>query len=67
MKLYENLANGVVTLVPTPRYLRELMDMDGFVLTNLRGTFKAGEDWYKYIEEYSEDLKVYRRRRRREY
>lgn len=58
MKIYENLTHGIVVLVPTPRFLRELMSMPGFVLNNLFGTLETGLEWYKYIEYYSDELKV---------
>lgn len=58
-EMYENLKLGVVTLVPSSRFLRIIMETPGFVLNNLFGTLEAGRDWYKYIEYYNDDLKDY--------
>lgn len=60
MKWYENLAEGVITLVPTPRFLKELNDnyreLD-FVM--ISPTFGTGDEWYKFIEVYGDDLGEY--------
>lgn len=57
MKDYENLAHGVVMLVPTPRYLRELMDDPTLTMGNLFSLLNVGDDWYKYIEQYTDEMK----------
>lgn len=56
--MYENLAHGVVTLVPTPRLLKEMLKLDGYELEAIRQTTLVGDDWYTFIEFYNDDLKV---------
>lgn len=60
MKWYENLAAGVVSLVPTPRFLREIVEKHKDLnFVNILPTFDIGEDWFKYIEFYGDDLGEY--------
>ena len=56
MKMYENLANGVVTYVPTPRYLIEFLENDMYELSAVNATRKVGQDWYTYVEPYNPQL-----------
>ncbi|KAJ3200729.1 hypothetical protein HK099_002535, partial [Clydaea vesicula] len=57
MKIYENLLAGVITVVPTPRYLKELIYLPGYERSFINDTFLDGETWYANIEYYSDDLK----------
>ncbi len=57
--MYENIANGVLMLVPTPRLLRVLFHQPFVFLQDVESTFMAGDDWYKNIELYSDDLKKF--------
>ena len=56
MKTYENIAQGVITLVPSPRYLQELGRDKKFELSGALSTFEVGIDWWKYVEPYSPEL-----------
>ncbi|KAJ3395789.1 Origin recognition complex subunit 5 [Lobulomyces angularis] len=60
MKLYENLSQGVVTYVPTPRLLKEMIVIPGFDIDDhkhLANCINSGlKDWFNYIEVYNEDL-----------
>ncbi|KAL3896766.1 MAG: hypothetical protein SGCHY_003865 [Lobulomycetales sp.] len=59
MKMYENLAHGVVTLVPTPRFLKQILSWPGYELSSIAETTSTGASWHEYIEFYSADLKGY--------
>ncbi|KAJ3217136.1 hypothetical protein HK099_005592 [Clydaea vesicula] len=61
MKMYENMAHGVVTMVPTPRFIRENLIPDTATVNfvNLYDTLKVGDDWFKYIEYFNDDFKEY--------
>ncbi|KAJ3200391.1 hypothetical protein HK099_002702, partial [Clydaea vesicula] len=60
MKLYENLAQGVVSLVPSPRFLRILMSQPQFDFTPSSTTQDLGINfWFKFIEFYNKDLKKF--------
>lgn len=60
MKMYENIAHGVVMLVPSPRLLGFLISGPGYELSAAGKTFDVagGVAGYKYIECYNDDLKV---------
>ena len=57
MKMYENLAAGVVTLVPSPSFLKVLLHQPGYELSAIDKTGKSGSDWFEYIELYHPDLR----------
>jgi hypothetical protein len=63
MKMYENLAAGVVTLVPTPAYLEKLVALKGkygFGFHYIEDAVeKNGGNWSDYFEYYSKDLKEF--------
>ncbi|KAJ3390036.1 hypothetical protein HDU92_000705 [Lobulomyces angularis] len=59
MKIYENLAEGVVTYVPTVRFLKELVETKEFEYPFIRETFWDGENWFKNIEYYHDDITSY--------
>lgn len=58
--MYENIAHGVVMLVPSPRLLGVLISGPGYELSAAGATFDAagGVAGYKYIECYNDELKV---------
>jgi hypothetical protein len=68
MKMYENLArmfffhntfvDGVVTIVPTPRFLKIMLEWEGYELNAIRRCVAVGEGWEQFIEFYNDDLKV---------
>lgn len=46
-------------LVPSPRYLKTMLDLDGYELSAIKKTTLVGSNWYKFIEFYSEELSDY--------
>jgi hypothetical protein len=58
MKMYENLAHGVVTIVPTPRLLKSMLELKGYELSAIRQAVAVGEGWEQFIEFYNDELKV---------
>jgi hypothetical protein len=59
MKMYENIAHGVVMLVPSPRLLGVMISGPGYELSAAGKTYDVagGVAGYKYIECYSDELK----------
>ncbi|KAJ3401310.1 hypothetical protein HDU80_006130 [Chytriomyces hyalinus] len=59
MKLYENLANGVVMLVPSKAFFKELVDKKTINFLYWRKLVLGGDDWWKYMDYYSDDIAPY--------
>ncbi|KAJ3221696.1 hypothetical protein HK099_003219 [Clydaea vesicula] len=56
MKIYENLYHGVVTYVPTPKFLRILASLPGMEFSFIHDTYEIGNEWFQYIEYYNSEL-----------
>ncbi|KAI8607632.1 hypothetical protein BC830DRAFT_1175126 [Chytriomyces sp. MP71] len=60
MKLYENIAAGVTVLVPSPKFYFELIKAGYFSILDMRTSLLyQGQDWPKYHDYYSDDMKPY--------
>ncbi|KAI8620638.1 hypothetical protein BC830DRAFT_470071 [Chytriomyces sp. MP71] len=59
MKLYENLLEGVVMLVPSQRFFRELVENRTIVFMYWHKLLLAGDDWASYMDYYHPDLAPY--------
>ncbi|KAJ3398659.1 hypothetical protein HDU80_008696 [Chytriomyces hyalinus] len=59
MKLYENLAHGVVMLVPSKEFFKELVISRAIVFMYWHKLLLAGDDWWKYMDYYSDDISPY--------
>ncbi|KAJ3235294.1 hypothetical protein HDU81_000645 [Chytriomyces hyalinus] len=59
MKLYENLAHGVVMLVPSKKFFKELVISRAIVFMYWHKLLLAGDDWWKYMDYYSDDISPY--------
>ncbi|KAJ3247391.1 hypothetical protein HDU78_004365 [Chytriomyces hyalinus] len=56
MKLYENLAAGVVMLLPSKDFFRELIEKDLHAFGPWDKISRAGDDWHKYMDYYAPEI-----------
>ncbi|KAJ3283023.1 hypothetical protein HDU79_009460 [Rhizoclosmatium sp. JEL0117] len=59
MKLYENLAAGVLMLFPSKDFFRELVEKDLHAFGPWDKISRAGEDWHLYMDYYAPDIAPY--------
>ncbi|KAJ3083218.1 hypothetical protein HDU99_000299 [Rhizoclosmatium hyalinum] len=59
MKLYENLAAGVVMLFPSKDFFQELIEKELHSFGPWDKIARAGKDWYLYMDYYHPDISPY--------
>ncbi|KAJ3386231.1 hypothetical protein HDU92_002629 [Lobulomyces angularis] len=56
MKMYENLRAGVITIIPSKRYLKFLMNVPSYELSAVKDSFEKEGQSFDYIDYYSKEL-----------
>ncbi|KAJ3108033.1 hypothetical protein HK100_003489 [Physocladia obscura] len=59
MKLYENLAAGVVMLFPSKEFFKELIEKDLHAFGPWDKISRAGKNWHIYMDYYNPDIAPY--------